>query len=170
MHRQAEEFLAKQGVKPNFVSGGNDLSLLRSGSVDAIATWPYGAQINLLIDEGYKVVWNSVDHQGFNWTLLTVATDDFLAKHPDLPLAWSKARLAALEDIRNNEDDFYAWFAEQTKVDPALARKLYPLDQISKGTSEENQEGVALLQSALEILTRNGRIAESFDVNEWIAR
>lgn len=38
MHRQADEFLRNNGVNATFVSGGNDLSLLQSGAVDAIAS------------------------------------------------------------------------------------------------------------------------------------
>lgn len=171
MHRQAEEYLRTLGIKPTFVSGGNDLSLLKSGTVDAIAGWPYGAQLQLLIKrDGYKIVFDSADHDGYAWSLLSVVTEDYLAKHPDLPKAWAAARAASVQDLLANQDGFYDWFAAQTGTDRELARALFPADQIALGTDEEFAKGTALIDSAKAILLRTGRIFNDFDTAAWVAR
>lgn len=171
MHRQADEFLKNNSVNATFVSGGNDLSLLQSGTVDAIAGWPYSAPLHLLIhNNGYRIVFDSADHPGYAWSLLSVATEDTLERHPDLPRAWGAARAKATEDLLANQDDFYAWYASKTGVDVELAKALFPADQIARGTEEEFAEGEKLIESAKSILFKNGRIPDDFPVADWIAR
>ncbi|MEO4002070.1 ABC transporter substrate-binding protein [Mesorhizobium sp. CAU 1732] len=171
MHRQTEEFLKNNGVNATFVSGGNDLSLLQSGTVDAIAGWPYGAQLYLLIHEkGYKVIFDSADHPSYAWSLLSASSEDFLKLHPDLPRAWATARAKATEDLLANQDEFYAWFGSKSGVDAALAKALFPADQIARGTEEEFAQGTQLIETAKAILLKSGRIQEDFPVAEWVAR
>lgn len=170
MHRIVAAHLDSQGVRPAFVSGGNDLSLLKSGAVDAIATWPYSAEIQKLIEGGYKVVYNSADHPGQQWAIQTVTTERYLTAHPELAKTWRAARIAAVKDLLAHEKEFQAWYATHTGLPQDQVVKVFPLGVVARGTPAEFDQGVALLTAAKSTLLKSARISRDFPINDWIVK
>lgn len=167
MHRVLSTYLADEGIQVNWVQG-SDTSLLATGAVDALGTWPYNAEIQQLITEdGYPLVFSTADVDDYDWSLISVATDSFVEQYPDFPRVWREARAASVAAIQEDPAAFYQWWADLNGTTVDVAEAVFPIEQISTGSDEEIDAGLAIIDQAQEALLASTAITSGIDAQEW---
>lgn len=134
---------------------------LRRGDIDAYAT----GSGPLLIAHGLHSIDEAKNHPSLLGSSVTVATDSFLAAHPNFPQVWNRARDIGVADLKKNQDGYNAWQAGRVRLDVATYKALYPTRTFL--TEPLTPKGVALLEGTKEFLVDQHLAKTDFKISDW---
>ena len=169
MHRYVLGLLKENGLQKSvkvihmFPRDGE--AALDQGSIAAFA-----AQIDvgpLLASRGYPVIDEAEKHPALRGTSVIVASSKLLAAAPELPAAWTRARRAALQEIRSNSADYYAFHSEVSGFPLEIVKISHPLSHFPEAAYPP--EGLALLDEVKKFLLAENLVSRDFALAQWRA-
>ncbi|MCG6136529.1 MAG: ABC transporter substrate-binding protein [Nostoc sp. LLA-1] len=168
LHRYLMGLLDQEGLT-------EDVTVVQLPAADAraaiergdIAAYPFAMGAGaILMSQGFPSIDQAKDHRGLVGTGVSVATEDILSRHPELPRQWNQVRQTALQDIKANSEEFYQFVAEASGDVPiAIAKESYPLDLYP--TEPFTPEGLELLNSTKQFLADQKLLRSDFDIKDW---
>lgn len=167
MHRYVLGLLKEHGLQKSvkvihmFPRDGE--AALDQGSIAAFA-----AQIDvgpLLASRGYPVIDEAEQHPTLRGTSVIVASSKLLAAAPGVPAAWTRARRTALQEIRRDSADYYAFHAEVSGFPLDVVRVSHPLSQFPEAAYPA--EGLALLDEVKKFLLAENLVSRDFALAQW---
>ncbi|MDP9928039.1 ABC transporter substrate-binding protein [Variovorax paradoxus] len=169
MHRYVLGLLKENGLQKSvkvihmFPRDGE--AALDQGSIAAFA-----AQIDvgpLLASRGYPVIDEAEKHPALRGTSVIIASSKLLAAAPELPAAWTRARRAALQEIRSNSADYYAFHSEVSGFPLEIVKISHPLSHFPEAAYPP--EGLALLDEVKKFLLAENLVSRDFALAQWRA-
>ncbi|WP_431120840.1 ABC transporter substrate-binding protein [Variovorax paradoxus] len=169
MHRYVLGLLKEHGLQKSvkvihmFPRDGE--AALDQGSIAAFA-----AQIDvgpLLASRGYPVIDEAEKHPALRGTSVIVASSKLLAAAPGLPAAWTRARRTALQEIRRNSADYYAFHSEVSGFPIEIVKISHPLSHFPEAAYPP--EGLALLDEVKKFLLAENLVSRDFALAQWRA-
>lgn len=137
---------------------------LERGDVAAIAaatgTGP------LLKSKGYPVIDEATKHPDLPGTSVTVATEAFLAKHPDFPQKWNQIKQASVKNIKANPEAYYKFHAEVSGYPIDVIKASFPVEQFPEEPFPT--QGLQLLEGTKKFLVSQKLANSDFKLNDWI--
>lgn len=170
MHRYVLGLLKENGLQKSvkvihmFPRDGE--AALDQGSIAAFA-----AQVDvgpLLASRGYPVIDEAEKHPTLRGTSVIVASSKLLAAAPGLPAAWTRARRAALQEIRRNSADYYAFHSEVSGFPLEIVKISHPLSHFPEAAYPP--EGLALLDEVKKFLLAENLVSRDFALAQWRAQ
>jgi sulfonate transport system substrate-binding protein len=134
------------------------------GHLDAVLAAPTQWPALLKTGKGYNVVAKSETTPNLEGTQVTLATDKFLAAHPDLPKVWNAVRVKSVAYAKANAAVYYAWAAKQANTTSAATEQAAPLSAYP--TPNFTAIGTQHLQSTLNFLVAQ-KEAKPFSIQQW---
>lgn len=119
----------------------------------------------LLASKGYPVIDEAQWHPHLRGSSVIVASGAALRRSPGLGLAWLKARKAALADIRQTPERYYAFHAEATGFPLEAIKVSHPLSQMPDIAYPP--EGLQLLEGVKSFLLAEKLIRQDVDLAQW---
>lgn len=139
---------------------------LAGNDVDAMTNTGYTAQ--KLLADGYTLIDDSTRHPELHGTSVTVVSERYLAKFPDFPKVWREARLKALEDLKQHEEEYYQFIADLNKTTVETAKKVNPISELEE--EPFTQEGLERLTGTKNFLVEEGLAKKDFNIDDWILK
>uniref|UniRef100_C5CV97 Aliphatic sulfonate ABC transporter periplasmic ligand-binding protein n=1 Tax=Variovorax paradoxus (strain S110) TaxID=543728 RepID=C5CV97_VARPS len=170
MHRYVLGLLKENGLQKSvkvihmFPRDGE--AALDQGSIAAFA-----AQVDvgpLLASRGYPVIDEAEKHPALRGTSVIVASSKLLAAAPGLPAAWTRARRTALQEIRRNSVDYYAFHSEVSGFPLEIVKISHPLSHFPEAAYPP--EGLALLDEVKKFLLAENLVSRDFALAQWRAQ
>ncbi|WP_027088248.1 ABC transporter substrate-binding protein [Cohnella panacarvi] len=169
MHRYIVGLLNSEGIKDvkyvHMLRPDGEAALAR-GEVDAMTN--SGVPSLKLIDQGFPLLDDSSKHPELLGTSTTVVSEPYLEKFPDFPRIWNEARLKALEDAKQHEDEYYEFLAQVNNTTPELVKKVSPLSQNKDAPFTD--DGLKLLEGTKGFLVEEKLATSDFQISEWIVK
>ena len=169
MHRYVlgllKENQLQKSVKVMHMFPRDGEAALDQGSIAAFA-----AQIDvgpLLASRGYPVIDEAEKHPALRGTSVIVASSKLLAAAPGLPAAWTRARRTALQEIRRNSADYYAFHSEVSGFPIEIVKISHPLSHFPEAAYPP--EGLALLDEVKKFLLAENLVSRDFALAQWRA-
>jgi sulfonate transport system substrate-binding protein len=169
MHRYVlgllKENQLQKSVKVMHMFPRDGEAALDQGSIAAFA-----AQIDvgpLLASRGYPVIDEADRHPALRGTSVIVASSKLLAAAPELPSAWTRARRTALQEIRRNSADYYAFHSEVSGFPLEIVKISHPLSHFPEAAYPT--EGLALLDEVKKFLLAENLVSRDFALAQWRA-
>ena len=169
MHRYVlgllKENQLQKSVKVMHMFPRDGEAALDQGSIAAFA-----AQIDvgpLLASRGYPVIDEADRHPALRGTSVIVASSKLLAAAPELPSAWTRARRTALQEIRRNSADYYAFHSEVSGFPLEIVKISHPLSHFPEAAYPP--EGLALLDEVKKFLLAENLVSRDFALAQWRA-
>ncbi|RKN76046.1 ABC transporter substrate-binding protein [Paenibacillus ginsengarvi] len=170
MHRYLAGLLKKNNIKDvqliHLLDDDADAALVR-GEVDAIATTEIRAL--KMIPQGFPVLdeaaKNNPDLVG---TGVTVVSESYLRKFPDIAKVWNELRVKALDDLKKQEEAYYAFLAENTGNPLDLVKKTSPVSQLPRETFTD--AGIQMLEGTKSFLLEEKLADKNFSVSDWLIK
>lgn len=167
MHRYLIGLLQKSGISDRVtvihLLPSEAQAALERGDVAAIAastgTGP------LLQAKGYPVLDEAVKHPDLPGTSVTVATEAFLAKHPDFPQKWNQIKQASVKDIQANSEAYYKFHADVSGYPLDVVKASFPITQFPVEPLPDR--GVQLLEGTKKFLISQKLAESDFKLNDW---
>jgi sulfonate transport system substrate-binding protein len=128
----------------------------------------FAAQIDvgpLLASRGYPVIDEAEKHPTMRGTSVIVASSKVLAAAPGLPAAWTRARRTALQEIRRNSADYYAFHSEVSGFPLEIVKVSHPLSHFPEAAYPP--EGLALLDEVKKFLLAENLVNRDFALAQW---
>lgn len=166
MHRYVEGLLQQEGVtgyKLVHMLIPDATAALARGDVDAITNT--GVPALKLLEQGYTRLDDATSHPDLLGSSLTVVSEEYLEKFPELPKVWNAAREKALADLKQHEDEYYQFLAEIGDTTPELAKQVNPISDI-KDTAFTG-EGTKLLEGTKSFLVEEKLARKDFSISDW---
>ncbi|KOP27797.1 aliphatic sulfonate ABC transporter substrate-binding protein [Hapalosiphon sp. MRB220] len=169
LHRYLIGLLQESGLKDKVtvvhLLPSDAQAALERGDVAAIAaatgTGP------LLQSKGYPVIDEATKHPNLPGTSVTVATETFLAKHPDLPQKWNQIKQAAVKDIKANSEAYYKFHAQVTGYPLDVIKASFPIEQFPEESLPA--QGIQLLEGTKKFLVSQKLAKSDFNLTDWVA-
>lgn len=167
-HRYLMGLLEKEGLTKNVkvvqIPAADAKPALERGDISA---YPFAMGAGpILVSQGFPAIDQAKDHQGLVGTGVSVVTENFLSRHPELPPRWNQMRRQALQEIKANPEAFYQFAAQASgNVPLAIAKESYPLDLYP--TEPFTPEGLKLLNSTKQFLVNQKLLKSDFDIKDW---
>lgn len=167
MHRYVLGLLRENGLQKSvkvihmFPRDGE--AALDQGSIAAFA-----AQIDvgpLLASRGYPVIDEAEKHPTLRGTSVIVASSKVLAAAPGLPAAWTRARRTALQEMRRNSADYYAFHSAVSGFPLEIVKISHPLSHFPEAAYPP--EGLALLDEVKKFLLAENLVSQDFALAQW---
>lgn len=169
MHRYVAGLVKAEGIEDvkfvHMLRPDGEAALAR-GDVDAMTN--NGVYALKLIEAGYTHLDDATKHPELYGTSATVVSEDYLAKFPDFPKAWNAARLKALEDLKQHEEEYYAFAAEQQGTTVELVKKASPISYIKDVPFTE--PGLKLLNGTKTFLVEEKLAKKDFSIDDWVLK
>ncbi|MFB9329139.1 ABC transporter substrate-binding protein [Paenibacillus aurantiacus] len=169
MHRYVAGLVKAEGIEDvqfvHMLRPDGEAALAR-GDVDAMTN--NGVYALKLIDAGYTHLDDATKHPELYGTSATVVSEDYLAKFPDFPKVWNAARLKALEDLKQHEEEYYAFIAEQQGTTVELVKKASPISYIKDVPFTE--PGLKLLGGTKAFLVEEKLAKKDFPLDDWVLK
>ncbi|MFF2480374.1 ABC transporter substrate-binding protein [Paenibacillus sp. NPDC058071] len=168
-HRYIIGILKEEGVT-NYelvhMLGSDAAAAIARGDIDANVG--FGADALSLIEQGFPLIHSSDKTPHLSGASVSVVTSDFLKKFPDFPKVWNEAREKALADLKQHEDEYYAFLSEVTSVPVEKVKVLYPISALSETAFPDN--GQKQLEDVKQFLIEEGLSKKDFKIEDWIAK
>ncbi len=169
MHRYIVGLLNEARVKDvkyvHMLRPDGEAALAR-GEVDAMTN--SGVPSLKLLDQGFPLLDESSKHPKLLGTSSTVVSEAYLAKFPDFPKVWNEARLKALEDLKQHEDEYYEFLAKVNNATPELVKQVSPISQNKDVPFTD--EGLQLLEGTKNFLVEEKLAASDFEISDWVLK
>lgn len=167
MHRYVVGLLNEAGVKDyklvHLLAPDGQAALAR-GDVDAMTNSAFNTQ--KLLADGYTLIDSSNDHPELHGTSVTVVSENYLEKFPDFPKIWNEARKKALDDLKQNEEEYYQFIADLNKTTLELAKQVNPISQIAEEPFVD--EGIQRITGTKDFLVEEGLAKTDFAIEDWV--
>jgi NitT/TauT family transport system substrate-binding protein/sulfonate transport system substrate-binding protein len=168
MHRYLIGLLQKSGIADQVtvvhLLPNDAQAALERGDVAAIAastgTGP------LLQSKGFSVIDEAIKHPDLPGTSVTVVTEAFLAKHPDLPQKWNEIKQAAVKDIKAKPEAYYKFHAEVSGYPINVVKASFSIQQFPEEPIPA--KGLQLLQGTKQFLVSQKLAKSDFQLTGWI--
>lgn len=168
MHRYVLGALKEEGIlrttKVVYMLPRDGEAALEKGGIAAFA-----APINsgpLIASRGFPVVDEAERRPHLRGSSVIVAAGKALQRTPDLPAAWQRARRAALQEIRQDPERYYAFHADVSGFPLAAVKASTPLSQFTDAAYPA--EGMRLLEGARKFLLEEKLIREDVAIPQWV--
>jgi NitT/TauT family transport system substrate-binding protein/sulfonate transport system substrate-binding protein len=169
MHRYLLGLLQKFGIADKVtvvhLLPSEAQAALERGDVAAIAA-PIGTG-PLLKAKGFPVADVAIKHPDLPGTSVTVVTEAFLAKHPNLPQKWNQIRKAAVQDIKANPQQYYKFLAQTSGYPLDVVKESFPVTQFPE--EPLSPRGIELLEGTKQFLVSQKLAKSDFKLSDWIA-
>jgi len=119
----------------------------------------------LLVSQGARVLDRATEHPGLTGSSVTVLSESFLAAHPAFPKAWNELRAESVADLKQNLEQYHAWYAETVRVPIEVARVAYPANVFVSDPLAE--AGLRLLEGTKAFLVEQKLAQRDFSIAEW---
>jgi sulfonate transport system substrate-binding protein len=119
----------------------------------------------LFVAKGARVLDRASDHTGLLGTSVTVVTETFLAAHADFPPAWNRSRRLAVDELKQHENEYYAYHAQTVRLPLDLVKAGFPLSLFEQEPLV--RRGLELLEGTKRFLLSQGLAQRDFSINEW---
>ena len=119
----------------------------------------------LLAEKGFPVIDEAAKHPTLLGTSVIVASPKLLAALPQFPQAWGRARAVALQEIRRDEDRYFAFHAEVSGFPEATVRASMNLSSLPEQAYP--QQGMDLLAEVQRFLLGEKLIRQDFKLTQW---
>ncbi len=120
----------------------------------------------LLKSKGYPVIDEATKHPDLPGTSVTVATEGFLAKHPDFPKKWNQIKQASVKNIKANPEAYYKFHTEVSGYPIDVIKASFPLEQFPEEPFPT--QGLQLLEGTKKFLVSQKLAKSDFKLNDWI--
>jgi NitT/TauT family transport system substrate-binding protein/sulfonate transport system substrate-binding protein len=120
----------------------------------------------LFVAKGARVLDRASDHTGLLGTSVTVMTDTFLADHPDFASIWNAARRRAVQELKQQSSEYYAYHAQTVRLPLDLVQVGYPLSLFEPEPLVTR--GLQLLEGTKKFLLSQGLVQRDFSINDWV--
>jgi sulfonate transport system substrate-binding protein len=158
-----ERGLAGQVRVVHLLQGDAEAALQRG----SIAAYP-STNGPLMELHGFKVIDEAKNHPDLLGTGVTVVTDQFLKAHPGFAVAWDRARVLGIDDIRKHQDEYYQELADKARLPIGIYRKTFPSAVFV--TDPMSTHGVALLTGTKQFLLSQHLLRHDFSIDDWLVR
>ncbi|SFD98834.1 NitT/TauT family transport system substrate-binding protein/sulfonate transport system substrate-binding protein [Paenibacillus catalpae] len=166
MHRYVVGLLKQAGVKDyklvHMLAPDGQAALAR-GDVDAMTNSGFNAEKQLA--QGYTLIDDSSKHPELHGTSVTVVSESYLEKFPDFPKAWNEARLKAIEDLKQHEEEYYQFIADLNKTTVELAKKISPISYITEEPFPA--DGITRITGTKDFLVEEGLAKKDYKIEDW---
>jgi NitT/TauT family transport system substrate-binding protein/sulfonate transport system substrate-binding protein len=128
----------------------------------------FAAQIDvgpLLASRGYPVIDEADRHPTLRGTSVIVASSKRLATAPGLPAAWTRARRAAIAEMRADSAAYYAFHAEVSGFPLDAVKASHPLSQYPEAAYPA--EGLGLIEEVKKFLLGERLVTQDFALAQW---
>ncbi len=128
----------------------------------------FAAQIDvgpLLASRGYPVIDEADRHPTLRGTSVIVASSKLLATAPGLPAAWTRARRAAIAEMRADSAAYYAFHAEVSGFPLDAVKASHPLSQYPEAAYPA--EGLGLIEEVKKFLLAERLVTQDFALGQW---
>lgn len=128
----------------------------------------FAAQIDvgpLLASRGYPVIDEADRHPTLRGTSVIVAASKLLATAPGLPAAWTRARRAAIAEMRADSAAYYAFHAEVSGFPLDAVKASHPLSQYPEAAYPA--EGLGLIEEVKKFLLAEKLVTQDFALGQW---
>ncbi|BAY49555.1 aliphatic sulfonates ABC transporter substrate-binding protein [Scytonema sp. HK-05] len=168
MHRYLIGLLQKSGIDKQVtvvhLLTSEAQAALERGDVAAIAAATGAGP--LLHKKGYPVIDEAIKHPDLPGTSVTVVTEAFLTKHPDLPQKWNQIKQQAVKDIKANSEEYYKFNAQVSGYPIDIVKASYSLDQFPEEPIPT--KGLQLLEGTKKFLVSQKLAKSDFQLTDWI--
>lgn len=158
MHRYVAGLFAQEGVKEysfvHMLTPDAEAALAR-GEVDAMAN--SGVRAIKQLEQGFVHLDDALSHPELIGSSLTVVSEDYLAKSPEIAKIWNDAIKKSLDDLKQHEEEYYELMAKISNSTPELVKKTAPIEWLE--TEPFTDEGIELLKGTKEFLI-NEKLAQ----------
>lgn len=137
---------------------------LERGDIAAYAA-PVGSG-PLLVSQGFPVIDEAAKHANLSGTSVAVATEEFLAKHPDFPKQWSQAIAQSVRDLKANPQEYYKFHAEVSRYPVDIVQASYPIEQFPE--EPFSSKGLELLEGTKNFLVSQKLAQSNFPLTDWV--
>jgi ABC-type nitrate/sulfonate/bicarbonate transport systems, periplasmic components len=169
MHRYVVGLLKQAGVKDyklvHMLAPDGQAALAR-GDVDAMTNSGFNAEKQLA--QGYTLIDDSTKHPELHGTSVTVVSESYLEKFPDFPKVWNEARLKAIENLKQHEDEYYQFIADLNKTTVELAKKISPISYITEEPFLD--DGITRITGTKDFLVEEGLAKKDYKIEDWIVK
>lgn len=169
MHRYVVGLLKQNGItdyKLVHMLIPDATAALARGDVDAMLN--NGVQALKQVQDGYTLIDDSSKHPDLLGTSATVVSEAYLKKFPDFPKVWNEARLKALADLKQHEDEYYEFVAKVYNTTPDIAKQVYPISDIKD--TQFTDDGLKLLGGTKDFLVEEKLAKKDFNIEDWVLR
>ncbi|SFO44399.1 NitT/TauT family transport system substrate-binding protein/sulfonate transport system substrate-binding protein [Variovorax sp. PDC80] len=128
----------------------------------------FAAQIDvgpLLASRGYPVIDEADRHPTLRGTSVIVASSKLLTTAPGLPAAWTRARRAAIAEMRADSAAYYAFHAEVSGFPLEAVKASHPLSQYPEAAYPA--EGLGLIEEVKKFLLAEKLVTQDFALAQW---
>lgn len=128
----------------------------------------FAAQIDvgpLLASRGYPVIDEADRHPTLRGTSVIVASSKPLATAPGLPAAWTRARRAAIAEMRADSAAYYAFHAEVSGFPLEAVKASHPLSQYPEAAYPA--DGLGLIEEVKKFLLGERLVTQDFALAQW---
>jgi sulfonate transport system substrate-binding protein len=119
----------------------------------------------VLAAQGYPVIDQGTQHPELLGSYVIVASADVLKRAPQLPAAWNRARRAAIADIKQDSNAYFAFHEKQTAFSADAIKTAHPVSQFPVETLPAG--GIQLLGEAKRFLLERRLIRDDFTLQHW---
>lgn len=169
LHRYLIGLLQKSGLSDG---GVTVVHLLPSEAQAALERGDVAAMVAatgtgpLLKSKGYPVIDEATKHPDLPGTSVTVATEGFLAKHPDFPQKWNQIKQASVKNIKANPEAYYKFHTEVSGYPIDVIKASFPIQQFPEEPFPT--QGLQLLEGTKKFLVSQKLAESDFKLNDWI--
>jgi len=169
MHRYLMGLLQESGIASQVtvvhLLPGDAQAALERGEIAA-----YAAAIGsgpLLLSKGFPLIDEANKYPDLPGTSVTVATEEFLSKYPNLATRWNQIKQEAVKDIKANPEAYYKFHAEASGYPIDVVKASYPLEQFPEDPF--SPKGLQLLEGSKKFLVSQELAKSDFKLTDWIA-
>lgn len=169
IHRYLLGVLDANGLKGRtrvvHMLGPDGGTALEHGSLDA-----YAAQSDLgptLAARGYPVIDRATQHPELLGSSVIVASSSLLARAPQLPAAWNRARRAALADIADDPQAYFAFHQQSTGLPIDTIKISHPISNYPADALPVS--GINIIDGVKRFLLSANLIRNDFPLQQWQA-
>lgn len=137
---------------------------LENGDIAAFAAPTYTGP--RLVKNGFPVIHEAAkDTPHLSGTGVTIASNEFLAKHPKFTEVWAETRTEAVKDLKQNLEEYYEYYQTVSQQELDVIKASAPIETFNEESFPE--EGLALLEGTKKFLLDAGLIREDFSIDDW---
>lgn len=140
---------------------------LARGDVDAMTNNANQGALEQ-IEAGFIHLDDASKHPDLKGSGTTVASDEYLASFSDFPRVWNEARKKALADLKQHEEEYYAFIAQLQGQPVDVVKKTNPISEIKEEPFTE--EGLKLLDRTKNFLVDEKLAKKNFEINDWVLK
>ncbi|MBO9609777.1 MAG: ABC transporter substrate-binding protein [Paenibacillaceae bacterium] len=121
-----------------------------------------------VIAKGYPLLDKSSNNPSLSGSLVTVATEDYLAKFPGFPKVWNELRAKSLADLKSKQDAYYELLSQINGFPVDIVKQTDAIENIA--TNPYTDASLKQLEDVKTFLLEQKLIDKDFVLGDWIAK